>query len=257
VLTFSELDDLSRGAAITDVACPSCGPGRKAASNRVRKVMRIWNSDDDFLSYNCSRCGAKGYAHPDNASRAARPLRPVTPPRPTGPTEEQIRKLNDAREIWREAVPAGGTLAEVYLKSRCCWSDNAAVRFVSSSQTLTKYYWNGPAMVTAFGIPEEPEPGKLVLAPENTKLHADGTGKADVDRDKIMLASSSGWPIVLTPVNDIGGLLIAEGIETTLASHIGTGLGAWTCRIRGATAETRGQSAGLRRDHHHYCRHRR
>lgn len=94
-------------------------------------------------------------------------------------------------------------------------------------------------MVAAFGLPEEPEPGKLVIAPENvrgihvTKLRADGSGKADVERDKIMLGSSSGWPIVLAAVNDIGGLLIAEGIENALATHIGTGLGAWSAGSAG------------------------
>jgi 5S rRNA maturation endonuclease (ribonuclease M5) len=34
-------------------------------------------------------------------------------------------------------------------------------------------------------------------------------------------------PIVLTPVNDIGGLAISEGIEDALSIHQATGLGAW------------------------------
>jgi hypothetical protein len=41
-----------------------------------------------------------------------------------------------------------------------------------------------------------------------------------------MLGRSVGQPIVLAPVNDLGGLLIAEGIETTLACHA-SGLGLW------------------------------
>jgi putative DNA primase/helicase len=226
VLTFSELEHLNGGAAVKDVACPACSSSRKAASNRVRRVMRTWNSGEGFISYNCSRCGEKGYARRDNHYSASRTApRRAAAPAPAGPTEEQIRKLNDAREIWRESVPAAGTVAEVYLKGRGCWTDNAAVRFVSASPTLGKYWWDGPAMVAAFGVAPDDIRGIHV-----TKLKRDGAGKAGTDRDKIMLGSSSGWPIVLTPVNDIGGLLIAEGIENALACHA-SGLGLWAAEF--------------------------
>ena len=114
-------------------------------------------------------------------------------------------------------------------------------------------------MVAAFGTPEEPEPGVLVIAPENirgihvTKLRHDGTGKAGTDRDKIMLGSSSGWPIVLAPVNDIGGLLVAEGIENALAlpCQRSRPLG---CGICGTTAKAcMDKVPGLRRGRHRCC----
>ena len=142
---FNSLRDLSRGRPESDHACPSCGPGRKTASNRVRKVVRVWDNGEDFISYNCSRCGEKGFAHPDNRSASRTAPRPAARPLPTGPTEEQARKLNDARAIWRETIPAAGTPAETYLKRRGCWIDNAAVRFVSASATLSKYWlgWAG------------------------------------------------------------------------------------------------------------------
>jgi hypothetical protein len=57
-------------------------------------------------------------------------------------------------------------------------------------------------------------------------LRHNGSGKAGTDRDKIMLGPSSGWPIVLRPVNDLGGLLIAEGIENALSCDA-SGLGLW------------------------------
>jgi hypothetical protein len=66
-----------------------------------------------------------------------------------------------------------------------------------------------------------------------TRLRHDGLGKADVDNPKIMLAPSSGMPIVCAPVNDIGGLAICEGIEDALSIHQTTGLGAWAAGSAG------------------------
>jgi hypothetical protein len=92
---------------------------------------------------------------------------------------------------------------------------------------------HGPAMIAAFGIAYEPEPGLLEIADiavrgvHITRLAADGSGKAGTERDKIMLGSSIGYPIVLAPPNDLFGLTIAEGIEDALSLHQATGLGAW------------------------------
>ena len=58
-------------------------------------------------------------------------------------------------------------------------------------------------------------------------LAPDGTAKAGTGRDKLMLGSSAGLPIVLAPPNDGLGLVIAEGIEDALSAHQATGLGAW------------------------------
>jgi AAA domain len=66
-----------------------------------------------------------------------------------------------------------------------------------------------PAMIAAFGIPEEPEPGVLAISANEirgvhlTRLKPDGSGKAGTERDKIMLGSSSGWPVVLAPASDL------------------------------------------------------
>ena len=79
----------------------------------------------------------------------------------------------------------------------------------------------------------EPEPGVLEIADTQvrgvhiTRLAPDGSGKAGTVRDKIMLGSSIGYPIVLAPPNDLLGLAIAEGIEDALSVHDDTGLGAW------------------------------
>jgi hypothetical protein len=88
-------------------------------------------------------------------------------------------------------------------------------------------------MIAAFGLPTEPEPGRFSVAGMTvgavhlTRLLPDGRGKAEVESPKIMVGPASGLPIVLAPVNDTGGLAIAEGIEDALSLHQATGLGAW------------------------------
>jgi len=42
-----------------------------------------------------------------------------------------------------------------------------------------------------------------------------------------MVGPSSGWPIVLAPLNDALGLVICEGIETGLSLYEATGCGVW------------------------------
>jgi Toprim domain len=89
-----------------------------------------------------------------------------------------------------------------------------------------------PAMIAAFGIPNEPEPGKLLLPPAKlvgvllTLLQPDGRGKAQIEHPKRTIGIGHNAPIVLAPANDLGGLVIAEGIEEALSWHQETGLGA-------------------------------
>jgi phage/plasmid primase-like uncharacterized protein len=42
-----------------------------------------------------------------------------------------------------------------------------------------------------------------------------------------------GCPLALVPPNDLGGLAIAEGIETALSLHQATGLGVWAAGSAG------------------------
>jgi hypothetical protein len=88
-------------------------------------------------------------------------------------------------------------------------------------------------MIAAFGLPTEPEPGRFSISGmavgdiHLTRLLPDGSGRAMIESPKIMIGPASGLPIVLAPINDTGGLAIAEGIEDALSIHQVTGLGAW------------------------------
>jgi hypothetical protein len=102
-------------------------------------------------------------------------------------------------------------------------------------------------MVTAFGFASEPVPGRLYIDDDAvagvhlTFLRQDGSAKAAVEPNKITIGRCMAVPLVLAPVNDIGGLVIAEGIEDALSAHCATGLGAWAAGAAGrlpALAET-------------------
>jgi hypothetical protein len=224
MIDFSILSDLSGGASVADVACPLCGPSCKAAWNRIRKVLRIWNEDSDFITYTCARCGASGYAKPEGMKLLA----PLLKPKSIQAKPQAKDKTEAARALWRRSVSARGTIVETYLRSRQCWVDTETVRFLPPRGEHL------PALIVPFGIPSEPEPGVLDIAAADiygvqlTKLKPDGSGKADVEPNKITLGRCVGSPIVLASPSDMVALTIAEGVEDALSNRVISGRGAWS-----------------------------
>lgn len=230
-MRLDQIDSLTAGRlGLIDIACPSCGPEKRSAANRRRKVFRIWRLSEGFATYCCARCGLSGHTRDPSA------------PLPDPARLEEIRRESEAREavavrerldkarwLWSQRKPIEGTLAETYLRVARGYTGQIP-------ETLGFLPGRGdypPAMIAAFGIPTEPAPGRLaidikaLMGVHLTRIASDGRGKAGTERDKIMIGRSLGSPIVLAPVNDLGGLTIAEGIEDVLSAHEATGLGAW------------------------------
>jgi hypothetical protein len=139
---------------------------------------------------------------------------------------EQRRK---AQWLWRRRRPAEGTVAERYLREvRCIVGPiPPTIGFLPATDVYA------PAMIAAFAVPDEPEPGVLAAPPPEqiagvhlTRLQPDGSGKAG-EPAKIMIGRSIGSPVVLAPLNNLLGLAIVEGIETGLSIRDATGLGVW------------------------------
>ena len=224
------IDYLTGGKlGVHDVPCPLCSPTRKP-TNRRKRVLRIWRLDPDFASYHCAHCLADGYARDGDAARpdpvALESARRAAAERDRAATAERLGK---ARWLWSRRRPFVGTIAERYLREARCYPGPlpATLGFLPARGE------HGPALIAAFGLPTEPEPGLLAIAEAAvrgvhlTRLASDGSGKAGTERDKIMIGKSRGWPIVLAPPNDLLGLAIAEGVEDALCGHEATGLGAW------------------------------
>jgi len=226
------IDRLTGGRLGThDVPCPECStlPSRSRHGAR-RKVLRVWRIESSFATYCCARCGASGWARdragprPDTAKLAAARAEAAEHDR-----EAKVKRLDLARWLWSRRRPIAGTIAATYLRK---------VRGYGGPLPATLGFLAGrgdhaPAMIAAFGLAHEVEPGQIdittvaVRGVHLTKLRPDGSGKAGVDADKIMIGYSIGSPIVLGSVNDLGGLVIAEGVEDALSAHEATSLGAW------------------------------
>lgn len=216
-VAYDEIDALALAGGRygkIDLACPLCGPRCKRPINRKRKVLRVWRDDDDFARYYCARCGAHGYSRDDKATKAdpSEYLRRRAEAERRDAEDEQKRKLR-ARDIWRQAEPIAGTLAAQYLinrsidigalpdemehvlrwHSRCPWEDSTA-----------------PCMLALWS-------DAVTAAPK--AIHRTALTAMAERIDRMSLAPTAGCVIRLWPDESVTqGLVIGEGIETTLAA---------------------------------------
>jgi hypothetical protein len=145
---------------------------------------------------------------------------------------EQHRK---ADWLWSQRQPIAGSIAERYLRETRGYAGPIppTVAFLPASKP--EHY---PAVISAFAVVDECEPGVLTVPREVPSVHLTllaGCKKAPVERPKLIIGSPKqkkvdgtevSTPVVLAPVNDLFGLAITEGIEDglTVAS---LGLGVW------------------------------
>jgi Toprim domain len=233
MLTFEQARDLTGCKfGVIDAPCPLCGPERRSSINQRRKTLRLWCSDPEFISFHCARCEQRGWA---SALRNSRPASQsvdafkILAEIQQRDDDETRERLGVALSLWRRRQLMAGTAAETYLREVRKYRGElpATLGFLPASAGFA------PAMIAAFGLAHETEPGVLVINDDDvrgvhlTSLKPDGRGKAGTDRDKIFVGKSIGFPIVLAAVNDGLGLAITEGIEDALSVHDATGLGAW------------------------------
>ena len=225
---FSQLRNLAgHRLGVHDVACPVCGPHRHQARNRVRTVLRIYYEEPSFAGFYCARCGLSGYGRDGNA----------TPPSPERLAAQRAdsdkrqradwaERLRIARYLWGRRRPAENTVVDRFLRD---------TRNYHGPIPTTIGYLPGnekypPTMIAAVGIPDEPEPGILLLRDASlagvhlTQLLADGSGKA---RAAFLIGHSLGSPLVVAPMSDLLGLVISEGLETGLSLYEATHCGVW------------------------------
>jgi hypothetical protein len=129
--------------------------------------------------------------------------------------------------VWRDAVPATGTPVERYLIARgLAGPIPPSIRYHAdllhrpSGRTL-------PAMVAA--IARWPE--ARVAGVHRTFIALDGSGKADVTPQRMMLGSVAGGAVWLAPPAET--MALAEGIETALAVRQATDIATWVALSAG------------------------
>jgi hypothetical protein len=123
-----------------------------------------------------------------------------------------MKRANQARDLWHNAQPIKGTVAETYLRGRAITCPlPASLRFHPGA-------WHGatarhyPALVALVE-------GSDGFAVHRTYLQADGSGKAAIKPEKAMLGATAGGAVRLTV--GPGPLVVAEGIETALSLACG------------------------------------
>jgi hypothetical protein len=229
-LDLATVDQLTGGRFGThDVPCPFCAPFKSPHGQR-RKVMRVWRLDDGFATFHCERCGESGYVHDRHAPKPD-PVK-LAKARTEAAERDRIHKadrLGKARWMWSRRRPLAGSIAETYLRR----ARGIGCPLPATLGFLPAHGEYPPAMIAAFGIAHEVEPGVIAIADDAvrgvhiTRLLTDGSDRERGDRAKIMIGHSIGSPLVLAPPGDMAGLAVAEGIENALAMHEATGLGAW------------------------------
>jgi hypothetical protein len=117
-------------------------------------------------------------------------------------------------------MSAGGTLVETYFDSRGLrLPSGSRIRFHGGLKHRSGDIW--PAMVALVTRGADDVP----LAVHRTFLARDGSGKASVDPQKMMLGPCRGGVVRLAGAEDV--LMVGEGIETCLAAMQARGLPAW------------------------------
>ena len=209
--------------------CPVC----QHESNRTQNALTLADGRNSRLLAHCKKSGCDfrdilsavglmpgDYHAPDPAEIARRDAEA---------RKDVQRKADQAKQNWCETQPIEGTGAEAYLCGRgitCPLPDT--LRFHGAC-------WHGPSAKRFSALVALVEGGEG-FAVHRTYLRPDGTGKADIDPDKMMLGRVAGGAARLT--EGPGPLVVAEGgIETALS--LASGLLRGPAAIR-ATLSTSG-----------------
>lgn len=123
--------------------------------------------------------------------------------------EAEARKREaQARNLWQDARPVPGTLAETYLRAR---------GITCPLPEMLRFHpecWHGPTARRWPALVALVE-GCDRLAVHRTYLRPDGQRKAAVEPAKMMLGATAGGAVRLVQAE--GPLVVAEGIETALS----------------------------------------
>lgn len=151
---------------------------------------------------------------------------PYAPPKPP-----KAPNAKAVAAILRTCQPAAGTLVESYLRARAIPGAIPHSLFYHPSLLHAPSSTRWPAMVAAVMR----WPGDVLVALHRTYLAHDGSGKAPVTPNKMMLGSVAGGAVRFGDALET--IIVAEGIETALSLYHATGITTWaalsTSGIRG------------------------
>jgi hypothetical protein len=137
------------------------------------------------------------------------------------PNGDDSRRSEFALSVWQSCVSAEGTLVENYLASRnIALPPPESLRFHEGLKHQSGGCW--PTMVALVTGGADGTP----LGIHRTFLARDGSGKAPVNPQKMMLGPCRGGAVRLADPANL--LLVGEGIETCLAAMLASGHPTWS-----------------------------
>jgi putative DNA primase/helicase len=205
------------------VPCPAHDDSSPSLSLRDGKrglIVHCWGGCSARDVYRAIRAKGFGVERDDNATNT-KPAK--------NSCEYQRRQADKAAWLWSKQRPIAGSIAERYLREA---RGHSGILPPTLGFLPPLKPGHCPALIAAFALVDEPEPGILgkpqhVTAIHLTLLKPDGSRKAEVDTPKLTIGSPLGKPLVLAPPNDLLGLGITEGIEDALSVHEAMRFGAW------------------------------
>jgi len=137
------------------------------------------------------------------------------------PERDDAKRTEAALAVWQSAIPGSGTLIGRYLESRSLHLvPPSSLRFHAALKHPSGGVW--PAMVALVTRGADDAP----IAIHRTFIYRDGSGKAPIEPQKMLLGPCRGGAVRLAPADR--ELMVGEGIETCLAAMQVTGNPAWS-----------------------------
>ncbi|MBY6117837.1 toprim domain-containing protein [Mameliella alba] len=192
--------------------CPVCQPEHRKDQN----ALTLRDGEDGRLLLHCKRLGCafrtilRAVTIAPGAYQRPHPADLLK--RKETAKAEAAKKSAQAEGLWREAQPITGTIAETYMHEvrgiTCALPDT--LRFHPSC-------WHGPSASRQPALVAIVE-GSHGFAVHRTYLRRDGSAKAALKPNKMMLGSTRGGGVRLS--EGMGSLIVGEGIESTLSAFV-------------------------------------
>jgi Toprim domain len=219
-LAWTDVERITRGqlGRTIRLPCPFCSASRKT-SNQRKPVFAVKLKELDFAIFNCMHCGAGGYVHPQ-ASRVAdfAEAKRRQNEAQRKEREDKQRRTAAALALWNERAPFTGSPAETYLRTTRCLGDWLEAFDLDESL--------GFHSACPFGADRLPCMLALVRNIQTDESQAIHRTALTLDNppariNRLSLGPIGGGAIKLSLDGDVTqGLLIGEGIETTLSASL-------------------------------------
>jgi Toprim domain len=219
-LTWTDIERITHGrlGRTARAPCPFCSHTRRLANQR-KPVFAVKLKEPDFAIYNCAHCGESGYVHPETTRvidlAERKHLREEANRREH---EDKQQRTAAALQLWNERQPFVGSPAETFLRDARGIGDWLQAFDLDQSLGFHPSCPFGgerlPCMVALVRNIKTDEPQavhRTALTPEKPPRRI----------DRLSLGPVSAGAIKLSLDGDVTqGLLIGEGIETTLSASL-------------------------------------